>query len=91
MLPKNGPPTHPGEIIRDTIGDMEMTQEELAKRLDVSLQTVNTLINGKRSMTASIAVRLAKVFDTSPQVWMNMQTNLDLWLALHERGARRHG
>jgi addiction module HigA family antidote len=66
-----------------------MTQRALAKKLDVSLQTVNTLINERRGMTAEMAVRLARVFDTSAQLWMNLQTNHDLWLA--QNAFRAHG
>ncbi len=81
MLPKNRLPMHPGKLLGRILSEKEMTQRALAKKLDVSLQTVNTLINEKRGMTAEMAVRLAKVFDTSAQLWMNLQTNHDLWLA----------
>ncbi len=85
MLPKNQPPPHPGELLLDTLTEMEMTQVELAKKLGVSIQTVNTLIRGKRSMTARMAVGLARVFKASPEMWMNLQTNRDLWFALHAK------
>lgn len=72
---------HPGKLLGRILSEKEMTQRALAKKLDVSLQTVNTLINERRGMTAEMAVRLARVFDTSAQLWMNLQTNHDLWLA----------
>jgi addiction module HigA family antidote len=80
---------HPGKLLGRILSEKEMTQGELAKKLGVSLQTVNTLINERRGMTAEMAVRLAKVFDTSAQLWMNLQTNLDLWLA--QSALRAHG
>ena len=89
MLPKNRAPMHPGKLLGRILSEKEMTQAEVAKKLAVSLQTVNTLINEKRGMTAELAVRLARVFDTSAQMWMNLQTNLDLWLA--ENALRAHG
>lgn len=89
MLPKNRKPTHPGQLLGETLEEMKITQTELAARLDVSFQTINTLVNEKRGMTADIAVGLAKVFDVSPQMWMALQTNLDLWNAQRKHAA--HG
>lgn len=91
MLPKNRPPMHPGKLLAKTLADEEMSQTELAKRLDVSYVTINTLVHEKRGMTAELAVKLAKVFDTTPQMWMNLQTNLEIWLAEHGKPARAHG
>lgn len=82
MLPKNRPPTTPGEIlVQEYLGPAKMTQETLAKKMGVSVQTVNLLINGKRNVTAETAWRLARVFDTSPELWMNLQMRVDLWRA----------
>jgi antitoxin HigA-1 len=89
MLPKNRLPMHPGKLLDRILSEKEMTQAELAKKVGVSLQTVNTLINEKRGMTAEMAVRLAAAFDTSAQLWMNLQTNHDLWLA--QSALRAHG
>lgn len=58
----------PGVILADTLTEMRTTQGQMAKKLGVSIQTVNTLIKGKRSMTASIAVALARVLKTSAQM-----------------------
>jgi antitoxin HigA-1 len=88
-LPKNRAPTHPGEILNDILEETDKTQLWLAEKLGVSPQTVNLIIKGKRSVTPETAVGLAKVFDMSPQMWMNMQTNLDLWNVQHQK--RSHG
>ena len=82
MIPKNRIPTHPGEILlRDFIEPMGMTQMELARRMKVSVQRVNTLINGKRDMSAETALLLAKVLKNSPEFWMNLQIARDLYIA----------
>jgi addiction module HigA family antidote len=60
---------------------MEITQRELANEIHVPYQRVNELVNGKRGITPSTALRLAKFFDTSPDFWLNMQLRWDLWRA----------
>ena len=80
MIPKNRRPTHPGEILLELyLKPMGMTQLELARRMDVPIQRVNTLINGKRDMTAETAILLSRVLKTSSQFWMNLQINCDLY------------
>lgn len=75
-------PTKPGVILREIIEETEgLTQEKLAAQLGVSFVTVNQLVNGKRGLTADMAVRLAHRFDMTPQFWMNMQNAVDLYLA----------
>lgn len=82
MLPKYRPPTSPGEmLLEEFLKPMEMTQTELAKKMGVPIQRVNTLINGKRGVTAETALLLAKIFKNSPQFWMGLQTDWDLWHA----------
>jgi len=82
MLPKNRAPTMPGVILDVEFREpMGMTQAQLAERMGVSVQTVNLLIGGKRSVTADTALSLAKVFRTTPEFWMNLQNAVDLWNA----------
>jgi len=82
MIPKNRKPTHPGEILlKDFLKPMELSQIELAKRMGVPVQRVNTLINGKRDMTAETAILLSKVLKTSSEFWMNLQVACDLYQA----------
>ena len=84
MLPKNRPPTHPGEMLReDFLIPLGITQTELAKRIRVSFPRVNELVNGKRGVTPDTALRLSKLFGTTPEFWLNGQRNWDLWHALH--------
>ena len=56
-----------------------LTQKELAERLGVSRRTVSELIHERRTMTADMAIRLSRVFKTTPDIWMNLQKAVDLW------------
>jgi addiction module HigA family antidote len=60
---------------------MELTQRDLAEGIDVPYQRINELINGKRGVTPSTALRLAKFFGTTPGFWMNLQLRWDLYRA----------
>jgi addiction module HigA family antidote len=82
MIPKNRMPTHPGSILKNEfLEPMGMSQVELARRMGVPVQRVNTLINGKRDVTAETALLLARVLKTSAEMWMNLQVALDLYKA----------
>lgn len=82
MIPKHRQPTHPGEILdSEFLEPMGLSQVELAKRMGVPIQRVNTLINGKRDVTAETAILLARVLKTTPEFWMNLQDTLDLYEA----------
>lgn len=82
MIPKNRKPTHPGKILlEEFLKPLDISQIELAKKMDVSIQRVNTLINGKRDMTAETALLLARVLKTSSEFWMNLQVAYDLYEA----------
>jgi antitoxin HigA-1 len=58
---------------------MKMTQVELARRMGVPIQRINTLINAKRDMTAETAILLGRVLNTSSEFWMNLQVACDLY------------
>jgi addiction module HigA family antidote len=82
MIPKNRKPTHPGEILlEEFLKPVGMSQVELAKKMGVPIQRVNTLINGKRDMTAETAILLSRVLKTSSEFWMNLQVSYDLYEA----------
>ena len=82
MIPINRKPTHPGEVLlREFLDPLGITQIELARRIKVPIQRINTLINGKRGITAETAILLAKEFKTSPEFWMNLQNMVDLYEA----------
>jgi antitoxin HigA-1 len=80
MIPKNRRPSHPGEILLELyLKPMGMSQLELARRMNVPIQRVNTLINGKRDMSPETAILLSRVLKTTSQYWMNLQMNCDLF------------
>ena len=86
MLPKHGPPTHPGEmLLEEFLKPLGMTQTELAERIRVSYPRVNEIIHGKRGVTPDTALRLSKLFGTTAEFWLNGQRNWDLWRALHSK------
>ena len=88
MLPKNGPPTHPGEmLLEEFLKPLGMSQTELAERIRVSYPRVNEIINGRRGITPDTALRLSKLFGTTPEFWLNGQRNWDLWHALRSETA----
>ena len=81
-VPTNRRPTHPGEMLKEEyLMPMGITQRELASGIRVPYQRVNELINGKRGVTPSTALRLAKFFGSTPGFWMNLQLRWDLFRA----------
>jgi addiction module HigA family antidote len=79
---KKLPPIHPGEILlEEFMKPLELSQNELARRLGVDPRTVNQIVNGKRAITAIMALRLARYFRMTPGFWMNLQARYDLEIA----------
>ena len=86
MLPKNRQPTHPGEILRhEYLEELNMTQQKLADAIGITRVRINEIILGKRSITPDTAFRLAKFFNTTPEFWIRLQTNYDMWNTLQKR------
>jgi antitoxin HigA-1 len=80
-------PTHPGAVLReDVLPAIEMSQTELAMRLKVSRLSVSDLLHEKRSLSPDMALRIAKLFGTSPESWLRMQAALDLWEITQDPG-----
>lgn len=87
-IPTHGAPTHPGEmLLEEFLVPMGLTQRELANGIRVPYQRVNELVNGRRGVTPHTALRLAKFFGTSPDVWMSLQLRWDLYHAQREESA----
>jgi addiction module HigA family antidote len=73
-------PAHPGEVLRDYIGEMDVTS--LSRRLKVARTTLSRILNGHAGISAAMAIRLSGVLpNTSPEFWLKMQMNYDLWQA----------
>jgi antitoxin HigA-1 len=87
-IPTHRPPTHPGEVLtEDYLKPLGMTQVQLAERIRVPFQRVNTIVKGHRGITPDTALRLAKLFGTTPDFWLNLQQAWDLYEALHAKDA----
>ncbi len=81
-IPTHREPTHPGEMLREEfLLPMEISQRDLADAIHVPYQRVNELINQKRGVTPSTALRLAKFFGVSADYWLNLQIRCDLYRA----------
>ncbi|MCX5752269.1 MAG: HigA family addiction module antitoxin [Candidatus Krumholzibacteria bacterium] len=81
-VPTHREPTHPGEmLLEEFLIPMAVTQRDLADAIRVPYQRVNELVNKRRGITPSTALRLAKYFGTSPDFWMNIQLRWDLYRA----------
>lgn len=77
------PPTHPGEILREEfLSPLGITQTDLAKAHKTSFRTINEILNEKRSVSPDMALRLSRYFGTSPDVWIGLQTDYDLYCAM---------
>ena len=80
-------PAHPGEILRDLcLEPLSLTVTEVAKTLGVARKTLSELVNGKAGVSPEMAIRLSKAFKTTPEFWMNLQQQYDLWHAQQKIG-----
>lgn len=78
-------PSHPGEVLKGLYMDaLGLNVSELARALDVSRKTISKIVNKHGSVTADMALRLSTAFSTTPQLWLNLQQNFDLWHASKE-------
>lgn len=79
MIPENRIPTHPGEILQDRFLDpMGTTRESLARHLGLKTKRIDAIVAGERPVTPAMAWLLAQALDTSPEFWINLQSNHDL-------------
>lgn len=85
VLDLKRPPTAPGDmLLEEFLKPAGLTQVEAARRMKVPLNRLNEIINGRRAITADTALRLARLFKMSPEFWMGLQTDRDLWYAAHD-------
>ncbi len=81
-IPTHRMPTHPGEmLLKEFLIPMKITQRQLADAIHVPYQRVNEIVNGRRGITPSTALRLAKFLGMSPDFWLNLQLRWDLYHA----------
>jgi addiction module HigA family antidote len=85
MRTRKRPPTHPGGILkRHYMEPLSLTVSEFAEILGVSRKTLSKIINEHGSITPDMALRLSKAFKTTPELWLTLQQNYDLWQASHK-------
>ncbi len=72
-------PPHPGQVLKGLyLGPLELTVTDAAKGLGITRKTLSQLVSGRQAITPDMASRLSEAFDTTPQLWLNMQQNFDL-------------
>ncbi len=76
--PKRLPPIHPGEVLQDLLAEAGLTENSLATALRVPANRIGGILKGQRGITADTALRLARYFGTSAQMWINLQAKYDL-------------
>ena len=87
MTVRNGmKPVHPGEILREELETLGLSVNTLSKALGVPVNRVTTILNGQRRVSADTALRLARYFGTTPQLWLNLQQTWELRRAEIEKG-----
>ncbi len=81
MLNLKRKPTHPGEILNEEfLKPLEISQTELAEAIGTTFRTINELVNAKRNLSSEMAVKLAKYFGTSAELWFNLQNQYDIYM-----------
>jgi addiction module HigA family antidote len=83
-LPKNRAPTHPGEmLLEEFLKPLAISQVDFAVKLGVSFPRLNEIIKKRRGVTPDTALRLGRVLGMSPEFWLGLQIDWDLWSAMH--------
>ena len=91
MRIRKRPPTHPGAILkRHYLEPLSLTVSEGADSLGVSRKTLSKVVNERGAVTADMALRLSKAFSTTPELWLNLQQNYDLWTTMHRSKSWTH-
>ena len=80
-------PIHPGEILKDELDEIGISAAELARQIEVPANRVSQILVGRRAVTADTALRLARWFGTSAELWMNLQQTWELDLARQQVGS----
>lgn len=82
VLDLRRPPTPPGEmLLEEFLRPAGLSQVEAARRMGIPLNRLNEIVHGKRGISADTAIRLAQLLETTPEFWMGLQVDSDLWQA----------
>jgi len=85
MRTRKRPPSHPGAILKlHYLEPSGINVTDLAKELRLSRKTVSKILNERGAVTTDVALRLSRAFDTTPELWLNLQRNYDLWHTANE-------
>lgn len=77
-------PAHPGQILKNMyLKPLKLTVTKLAKTLHVSRKAISAITNEHKSITPEMALRLGRAFNTTPDLWLNLQKNYDLWCVIN--------
>jgi len=88
MRTRKRPPSHPGSILKlHYLEPLGISVTDLAKELRLSRKTVSKILNERGAVTTDVALRLSRAFDTTPELWLNLQRNYDLWHTANETTA----
>ena len=85
MLPKNRPPTHPGEmLLKEFLEPLNVSQRALAEHLGWTYARLNEIVKARRGVSADSALALGEALGTGPEFWLNLQRDWDLWHSLRK-------
>lgn len=82
-------PTHPGMAIEDVLSDVDVSKTEIAAMLGISRQQLHSILAGRKPLSPSIAVRVARLIGGSAESWLRMQAAYDVWHAERETGLKK--
>ncbi len=86
-MKKTRRPNHPGAILYELYLDgIGITLKDFADNIGVSRKAISAIVNGHKRVTPEMALRFAKAFNTTPELWLNLQQNYDLWMARQNIG-----
>ena len=85
MRERKRPPVHPGRILKNQhLNPMAISLTDLAEILGVSRKTLSKIVNERGAITPEMALRLSRAFNTTPDLWLGLQQEYDLWHAIHD-------
>jgi addiction module HigA family antidote len=79
-------PTHPGEILKEEfLEPLGLSQSQLAQEISTTFRTINEIVNEKRNVSPEMAIKLSRYFGTTPELWLNLQNQHDLYAARQKK------
>jgi antitoxin HigA-1 len=79
-------PSHPGEILKGLyLDELNITITAFAKEIDVSRKAISSIVNARKSVTPEMALRFSEAIGTSPNIWLNLQAEYDMWQVVHHK------